>query len=65
MDIWINEQRLNLPDGATVAEALARIEARPPYAVAVNATFVPRSRHDEHRLREGDRVELVEPMQGG
>ena len=34
-------------------------------AVEVNEDIVPRSRHDEHRLAEGDRVELVAAIGGG
>jgi sulfur carrier protein len=31
----------------------------------VNSEIVPRSRHAQHLLREGDRVELVQAMGGG
>lgn len=34
-------------------------------AVAVNQEFVPRSTFDEHKLSEGDDIEIVAPMQGG
>lgn len=34
-------------------------------ATAVNETFVPAARRSETRLREGDRVEVLAPMQGG
>ena len=34
-------------------------------AVAVNQVFVPRSRHVDTTLKEGDQVEIVAPMQGG
>ncbi|WP_010097350.1 sulfur carrier protein ThiS, partial [Burkholderia ubonensis] len=38
MNIQINQQTLTLPDGATVADALAAYGARPPFAVALNGT---------------------------
>ena len=34
-------------------------------ATAVNEAFVPTAQRESHRLREGDRVEIVAPMQGG
>lgn len=34
-------------------------------AVEVNAELVPRSRHESHLLREGDRVEIIHAVGGG
>lgn len=34
-------------------------------AVAVNQNFVPKSHYDEHKITEGDSIEIVAPMQGG
>lgn len=34
-------------------------------ATAVNGRFVPHAQRDETQLREGDRLEIVAPMQGG
>ena len=46
MKIWINAQPAELPDGASVADAVARAtDGQPPqapFAVAVNLQFVPR-----------------------
>jgi sulfur carrier protein len=41
------------------------IEARPPYAVAVNLQFVPKTRHAEYVLHENDQVEIIAPVTGG
>lgn len=41
MQVLINQQAFDLPEGATVADALAAMQARAPYAVAVNTVFVP------------------------
>ena len=37
----------------------------PAFATAVNGTFVPVSARDATVLGEGDRLEVVSPMQGG
>ncbi|NJM12898.1 MAG: sulfur carrier protein ThiS [Synechococcaceae cyanobacterium SM1_2_3] len=36
-----------------------------PIAVAHNDEFVPRSRYAAISLQDGDRLEIVAPMQGG
>ncbi|MDP2770191.1 MAG: MoaD/ThiS family protein, partial [Giesbergeria sp.] len=51
MQVLINLQPHDLPEGATVADALAAMQARPPYAVAVNTVFVPSPEHPRHPLQ--------------
>jgi sulfur carrier protein len=34
-------------------------------ATAVNGTFIPKARRESYRLDDGDRIEVVAPMQGG
>ena len=34
-------------------------------AIAVNDTVVSKSRWNEHKLNDGDRIEIVKAMQGG
>lgn len=65
MNVLINDAPHELPDAATLAEAIARIQAQPPYAAAVNKQFVPRSQHDRHALKPNDRVEIIRPVTGG
>lgn len=52
---------------ATVAQLLAAegIERRRGVAVAVNGEVVPARRWEEHRLADGDDVEIVRPIGGG
>lgn len=52
--------------GATVAAALTELgwgEAR--VATALNGVFVPKGARGEAALAEGDRLEVLAPMQGG
>ena len=65
MHITINNQPCNLSEGATVANALAVIQAKPPYAVAVNTVFVPAHQHPQHLLQTGDQMEVISPVTGG
>lgn len=65
MNITINQQATELRQGATVADALAQLEPRPPFAVAVNTVFVPRAGYATKALNEGDRIEVISPVTGG
>jgi sulfur carrier protein len=65
MNILINDKPQTLPSGATLADALALIQATPPYAAAVNRQFVPRSSYASHALQPEDRVEVIRPVTGG
>jgi sulfur carrier protein len=52
--------------GKTLAEALAELGyAGRIVATAVNGEFVPARKRAETALKDGDRIEVVAPMQGG
>lgn len=65
MKVLINQQTHELASDATLADAVAAIEARPPFAVAVNTQFVPKTQYARHPLRDGDQVEIIAPVTGG
>jgi sulfur carrier protein len=65
MNIFINQIPHEMPEVATVADAVTAVAARPPFAVAVNTTFVPNTRYADHKLQPGDRVEIISPVTGG
>lgn len=65
MKVIINKHEHELAAGATVADAVAAIEAKPPFATAVNTQFVPKTQYAQHLLSEGDRIEIISPVTGG
>lgn len=65
MQVFINKNAHELAEGATVADAIAAVDAKQPFAAAVNTQFVPRTQYAAHRLKEGDRVEIISPVTGG
>ena len=65
MHITINLQAVELPANATVADAVAQWQAKPPFAVAVNTQFVPRNQYAAKALVEGDKMEIIAPVTGG
>jgi sulfur carrier protein len=65
MNIFINQETRELPEGATLADALRVWDTPAVFAAAVNLQFVPRTAYAQHRLSEGDRVEIIAPITGG
>jgi sulfur carrier protein len=51
---------------ANLAEALAALDfADAVVATALNGEFVPKRKREETPLKDGDRIEIVAPRQGG
>ena len=68
MNVVLNGERRDLDDGATVREAVTAAGAPSEgrgVAVALDGEVVPRRRWDDVSLREGQRVEVVQAVQGG
>ena len=65
MTILINDTPFTLPDDALLTDALAALDATPPFAVAVNREFVPRSAYAGRALQPDDRIEVIRPVTGG
>ena len=65
ISVLCNGEHKRLAAGRTLAEHLPQLTQACDFAVAINAVFVPKSAYAETRLVDGDRIELVIPMQGG
>jgi sulfur carrier protein len=64
--VIVNGREHDLPDGALVREAVqATGAAAQGIAVALEGEVVPRSKWDRVALRDGQRVEVVQAVQGG
>lgn len=66
MRIQLNGEPRHLEADATIAALLdAEGLGQRRVAVEVNGEIVPRGRHPQHALRDGDRVEIVHALGGG
>lgn len=66
MQISVNGEARELPQGATVATLIAALELDPrQLAVERNLELVPRAQHAATELADGDRVEVVTLVGGG
>jgi sulfur carrier protein len=66
MQITVNGESRQVPDGATAAQLVELLELTGRrLAMEVNGEIVPRSRHETRVLDPGDRVEIVHAVGGG
>jgi sulfur carrier protein len=66
MEIIVNGQARETPEGITIAELLAELQLNDkPVAVEVNLQLVPKHGHADYRLAAGDRLEIVTLVGGG
>jgi sulfur carrier protein len=65
LQVLINQAPHTLPQGATLADAVAASGIQPPFAAAVNLQFVPRGQYAGHALADHDKIELISPITGG
>jgi sulfur carrier protein len=66
MNIVLNGEQRGLQDALTLNGLIEHLELTGKrLAVEVNEEVVPRSEHAGFRLRDGDRVEIVQAIGGG
>jgi sulfur carrier protein len=66
MTVVVNGQHHELPDDATLTDAIARLTtAVRGVAVALNGSVVPRGQWHSTALANADQVEILTAVQGG
>jgi len=66
MTLTVNGQPKSVADGLTLAQFVRELGLdKNPIAIELNRTVVPRDRHGEVRLSDGDRLEIVTLVGGG
>ena len=66
MKIRLNGEHREIDAELTVEDLLTKLDYdAEQVAVAINEQFVPRPLHFQTTVKEGDRVEIVGPVQGG
>jgi sulfur carrier protein len=66
MQVRLNGELREVPDGATVAGLLVHLGVKAPrVAVEVNDRVVTKDRYEGHQLGPGDSVEIVAFVGGG
>ncbi len=66
MQIRLNGETRQVAEAVTLAQLVAELGLQGSrYAIEVNEELVPRSKHPDYVLSEGDRVEVVQAIGGG
>ena len=66
MKLTVNGEEKSVLDGLTLAQLVRELGLeKNPIAIELNRRVVPRDRHVETRLVEGDRLEIVTLVGGG
>ena len=66
MEIVLNGEAHEVAEGCTIARLVAELGlSGRRLAVELNLEIVPRSSHETHELKPGDRVEIVHAIGGG
>lgn len=65
MQVIVNDDTLDIEQGMTLAQFIEWSKQTGNFAIAVNMEFIPRSLYAETVLQENDKLEIVQPMQGG
>lgn len=65
MKVEFNGEVININREQNIQEFIEARGAKPPFAVALNGTFVSRTELPSVTLSDGDKIELLSPIQGG
>lgn len=65
MKLFVNGEAAELPDSRLDMILTALGHEEKDVATALNGNFVPRSLRAKTTLSDGDRLEILAPMQGG
>jgi len=64
--LQLNGENKKLRVGSSIIDAINDWQlGEQSFAIALNEEFVPKSSYDSISLQDGDRVEVLIPMQGG
>lgn len=66
MTVKINDKTVTLPEGATLADAIAEVGVNTNgIATALNGTVVPAQRRADTAMHDGDSVIIIKAFYGG
>tara|TARA_B100000886_G_C20369492_1_gene468866 strand:+ start:99 stop:299 length:201 start_codon:yes stop_codon:yes gene_type:complete len=66
MNILLNNRPEKLFDGLTIRKLLEQKNIKNKYfAVEINKKIIPKSEHDAHVIKDGDKIEIITAIGGG
>ena len=66
MNIIVNGEELNIAENSTISQLLKKLEISDKVmAVAINMEIVKKESWNSHKIKEGDKLELLHFVGGG
>ena len=66
IQVSINDEPKMLKPDTTITEMLQTLDYDKKWlGVAINATFISKTKHDTTMIKEGDQIEILSPIAGG
>lgn len=65
MNLLVNGETTTLEEASTVSDLISALEIEGNVAVEINREIVSRSAFNQHRLTDGDEIEIVTAIGGG
>ena len=66
MEISVNGKKETLLENLSVRALVEQLGyTKKGFAVAINMTFVPIAKYEETIINEGDKIDILAPVQGG
>lgn len=66
MKIYLNSKWVELKSSNTIAEILKELNIKPDgIAVAVDYQIVSKNNYEKTKINDGDKIEIVQAVQGG
>lgn len=63
--VFINNQLVELDSTTPLTAVVEKHTTGNAFAVAINEIFVPKTQYADTAINDGDRIEILAPMQGG
>ena len=66
MNIHLNNEPKEIDEGTSIGSLIDQLDLKRQFvAVELNQELIPREKHDDHVLAEGDSIEIVTLVGGG
>ncbi len=66
LEIWLNGKPISIEKNMSLLEVLDQFgDDNQDFALAINQFFIPKSNYSQVSLCDGDKIEIISPMQGG
>ncbi|MGB9814192.1 MAG: sulfur carrier protein ThiS [Thermovenabulum sp.] len=64
--IWVNKEEMEYEEGMTVEDVLKKKKyTYRLITVIINGEVIPRDKYSTHKIKDGDKIDVIHIMSGG